>query len=259
MTAELQALKNLVKQFNERIAKVGRKYGNDSIIYKKIVANIIDNILPPQLKIFTKITSSGFFALDQKVSTLEAIKGVQTETALNNAIHGYKSTDKRQPDIKGIPTISEYDTQLRQGMQREDAISNFDSDFMQTAEYQKAKAEAMMKQYSNVKEAVITFMDNNPFAVSPIAKDLHDEIGERRPTYWEWYRAIDRYMNGPDSTDWKDIKTTTEQMMGWSSKPQVPQAMQQMAEDEAENIRIQAGVSGTDPYAIEIPTNPRGV
>lgn len=255
MTDELKALKNLVKQFNERIAKIGRQYGNDSLIYKKVVDSVT-NILPPTLKMFAKITSSGFFAIDQKVSTLEAIQGVQTETALENAIHGFRSSDSRKQDIEGIPTLGEYNAKIRQGLQREEAFSDFDKEFEQTTEFQKAKTEAQMKQYSNVKEAVQKFLKDNPTAVSPIVNDMTERIMERRPTYWEWYRAIDRYINGNDSESWKNIQETTAQMME-PTKPHVPQAMQQMAEQEAENIRRQAGVAGSDPYATERPTNPR--
>lgn len=257
MTAELQALKNLVKQFNERIAKFGRQYGNDSIIYNIIVENV-KKILPDYLKEFAKIThkGTGFFAIDQTVSTLEAIKGVQTETALENAIHGFKSSDEDQPDIEGIPTLGSYNTRIRQGLQREEAFSDFDKEFEQTAEFQQAKAEAQMKQFSNIKEAVQKFLKDNPTAVSPIVNDLSEKVMERRPTYWEWYRAIDRYINGEDSESWKNIKETTEQMM-YSTKPHVPKVMQQIAEQEAEKIRRQADVVGSDPYAIERPTNPR--
>lgn len=248
-------MKNLIKQFNERIAKIGRTYGNDSIIYQKVIENV-ENILPPYLKLFVKITQGGkgFFAIDQTKETLDQIDNPQTETVLENAIYGLKSTSKDEEDIEGIPTLGEYNRGIDTMLERENSFADFSTEFQQTNEYKSGKDEIVA--LSNIKEAVKSFLEANPAAASPIINDLSEQgILHRRPTYWEWYRGIVRYTHGADSDAWKDITATTQEMYK-PTKPQVPEELQREAQTLAQRNRVAAVKHGKNPYTKSKPNNP---
>ena len=229
-------LQKSIKQLNERVAKVDRKFGQDSLLYKRIVSSLERYVKGSPLKSLIKTTSSGNFALEQAITILKTVMSEYTGLEVEKMINL-------------IPTISEHKRSIEYEIELEHkAKTSFEDDLLQTKDYKEFKE----KKYTQVREAVRKWLDDNPFAVSPIINAMDDEVKGRRPTYWEMYKGIANHIGA----DWRDITATTEEMAG----PTTTQARPDWQEDAAalaaeEKEKMEAGAYGI-PDIFDKPAKP---
>lgn len=180
MTLQEKDLQKYIKQLNEKIARIGRKYGSDSLIYEKTVNAVTKYLGKDIIDTFGKITGSGFFAIDQKVATIRSLLYYGEDTIFR--------TINEKEDI--IPSLARYNPNIRSNIKEEKEISSgFNEVFDDWYEkkYGRTQEQERERIYSNIKEAVKDWLKAN-------AHDHSEQMKQRGwhayMTYYEMYEII---------------------------------------------------------------------
>lgn len=230
---EVAEFKKLIKQFNRRIAVLGQKYGKDSAYYLGIIEEV-KSYLPGNWARFFKIASGGYFAIDQKLGSLVKMFTQEGVLSIQNALEVTPTHLQSRKDAKDL-------------IDMEDLFSDFDSDVKELKEYQEFKERIIL----DAKSAARTWMDNHRYGISSVVMKSGLEVRTRRPTYWEWYKAIAEYIG----EDWHNFTKTTKAMVKPTQSDAKPMHTKK-AIAMANKAKKEAQKKGTNPYANSKPAKP---